>query len=131
MEIADQLKALEAEKKALAEREKQLKELAKEQKAAAQKLEQIVKSSDYETPKELVEALIEHYGITFRGRRKGSTSKKANGAPRRRRTKVTPELRDQVKAEVANGASMNQVAKSREISYSVISKICNGAYDNA
>lgn len=130
MEINEQLKALEAEKKALAAREKELKELAKEQKAAAQKLDQIVKNSDYETPKELVEALIEHFAITFRGRRKGSTNKK-NGAPRRRRTKVTPELRDEVKAEVAEGASMNQVAKSREISYSVISKICNGAYDDA
>lgn len=130
MEIADQLKALEAQKKALAEREKELKELAKEQKAAAQKLDQVVKSSEYASPKALVEALIEQYGITFRGRRKGSTSKKkASGAPRRRRTKVTPELRDEVKAEVANGTSMNQVAKNREISYSVISKICSGTYD--
>jgi len=130
MEINEQLKALEAEKKALAAREKELKELAKEQKAAAQKLEQLVKSSDYETPKKLVEALIEHFGITFRGRRKGSTSKKANGAPRRKRTKVTAELRDSVKAEVEGGVSMNRVAKSREISYSVITKICNGVYDN-
>lgn len=129
MEIADELKALEAEKKALAAREKELKELAKEQKAAAQKLEQLFKSSDYETPKALVEALIEHFSITFRGRKKGSVKKKADGAPRRRRTKVTAELRDAIKAEVEGGASMNQVAKAREISYSVVSKICKGEYD--
>ncbi|GHB93721.1 hypothetical protein [Cerasicoccus arenae] len=129
MEIADQLKALEAEKKALAAREKELKELAKEQKAAAQKLEQLVKASEYETPKALVEALIEHYGITFRGRKKGSGAKKADGAPRRRRTKVTAELRDAIKNEVAGGTSMNKVAKAREISYSVIAKICKGDYD--
>ncbi|MGE9296718.1 MAG: hypothetical protein ACQKBV_10555, partial [Puniceicoccales bacterium] len=119
MEIADQLKALEAEKKALAAREKELKELAKEQKAAGQKLEQIVKQSEYDTAKALVEALIEHFNISFRGRRK-KTATKADGTPRRRRTKVTPELRDEVKAEVENGASMNQVAKAREISYAVI-----------
>lgn len=129
MEIADQLKALEAEKKALAAREKELKELAKEQKAAAQKLDQIFKSSEYETPKALVEALIEHFGVTFRGRKKGSVSKKANGAPRRRRTKVTSELVEAVKSEFEGGKSMNKIAKEREISYSVIAKICSGAYD--
>lgn len=130
MEIADQLKALEAEKKALAAREKELKELAKEQKAAAQKLDQLFKASEFETPKALVEALIEHFGVTFRGRKKGSASKKASGAPRRRRTKVTAELRDAIKAEVAAGKSKNQVKNEREISYSVITKICEGQYDN-
>jgi len=129
MEIADQLKALEEEKKALAAREKELKERVKEEKAVTQRLEQLVKQSDYETPKALVEALIEHFGITFRGRKK-KASKTASGAPRRRRTKMTPELRDAIKQEVADGASMNKVAKTREISYAVITKVCNGTYDH-
>ncbi|MEO0796146.1 MAG: hypothetical protein AAFX93_13330 [Verrucomicrobiota bacterium] len=129
MEIAEQLKALEAEKKALQAREKELKELAKEEKAAAQRLEQLYKQSEYATPKELVEALIEHFGVSFRGRRKGSV-KKASVNGRRRRTKITGELRDSVKTEVEAGTSMNQVAKSREISYAVIAKICKGGYDH-
>ena len=127
MKIESKLKEIEQQKKALQAQEKKLKEMAKEQKAAGQKLEQIVKQSEYETPKALVEALIEYFDITFRGRRKGSAKPVETG--RRRRTKITPELRDEVKAEVNGGASMNSVAKSRGISYAVISKICKGGYD--
>lgn len=128
MQIESKLKAIEEQKKALQEQEKELKELAKEQKAAAQKLEQIVKQSDYDSPKALVEALIEHFGITFRGRRKGSG--KSTSVERRRRTKVTAELRDEIKGEINNGASMNAVSKGRGISYAVITKICKGGYDH-
>lgn len=131
MNIAQQLKAIEKQKKQLQQQEKELREQAKADKAREQKLEQLVKDSGFKTPRELVQALIEKYKVSLRGRRKGSTNAAtaAKEKPRRTRTRITPELRDAVKKEFAAGTSMNAISKERKISYVVVNKICKGLYD--
>jgi hypothetical protein len=92
MSIQDQLKTLEKEKARLVELEKNLLEQAKAQKEIDAKLEAIVKQSGLE-PRDLVFALVDKFGVRLAGRRKGSKR------GRRRRTKITAELRDAVKNE--------------------------------
>lgn len=132
MSIAQQLKAIEKQKKQLQQQEKVLREQAKVNKVREQKLEQLVKESGFKTPRDLVQALIEKYKISLRGRRKGSTagSGESSDKPRRTRTRITAQLRDEVKKEFEAGTSMNAIAKARKISYVVINKICKGQYDH-
>lgn len=135
MDITRQLKNIEKQKKQLLQQEKQLREQAKADKARDQKLEQLVKDSGFKTPKELVQALIEKYKVSLRGRRKGSvntagTRAAAAAGQKRTRTRITPELRDEIKKEHKGGATMNAIAKERKISYVVVSKICKGQYDH-
>ncbi len=51
------------------------------------------------------------------------------GKPRRKRTKVTAELRDQVRAKVKGGLSKNKASQEFGISYLVVNKIMDGQYD--
>lgn len=134
MNITRQLKIIEKQKKQLQQQEKLLREQAKMEKAREQKLEQLVKESGFANPKELVLALIDKYKVSLRGRRKdsgkaGASGRVAESGQRRTRTRVTPELRDEIKKEHKAGATMNAISKARKISYVVISKICKGEYD--
>ncbi len=122
MSIQDQLKTLEKEKARLVEREKNLVEQAKTQKETDSKLESFVKQSGL-TPRDLVFALVDKFHVRLAGRRKGSARK------RRKRTKITVELRDAVKKTVKGGRSMNATAKEYGISYAVVVKMVKGHYD--
>ncbi|MBC2596296.1 hypothetical protein H5P28_18675 [Ruficoccus amylovorans] len=126
MSIHNELKRIEKAEQTLAKQKKKLIEQQKKEKAAHAKLETVVKQSGFDTPKELVEALIEKYGIRLHRRRAAA----AAPSGRRKRTKITPELRDEVKAKLKEH-SMNKVSKDMEISYAVIAKIAKGAYDKA
>jgi hypothetical protein len=125
MNIENELKRIEKSERNLAMQKKKLLGLKKRKKANQAKLATIVKLSEFDTPKELVEALIETYDIQLNGRRalNGHTS-----PSRRSRTKVTPELRDLIKAKLKD-QSVNRVSKELQISYPVISKIARGQYD--
>ena len=125
MNISQELKTIEKEEARLAKMKKSLLAKKKEEEAEAAKLDTLVKNSGYATPKALVEALIEKYGIRLtakRGPKPGATRK-------RTRTKVTKELRDAIKKDVKGGVSMNAASKTHNISYVVVSKIMKGAYD--
>ncbi len=126
MSIDNELKRIEKAAENLAKQKKKLIEQKKKEKAAHAKLDAVVKQSGFDTPKELVEALIEKYNIRLHRRRAAA----ATPSGRRKRTKITPELRDQVKAKLKD-SSMNKVSKEMEISYAVIAKIAKGAYDKA
>ncbi len=122
MDIDKELKRIAQEKKNLQKQRQQLLEQKRTRKAALSKLSTLVKQSGFETPKALMEALIEMYGIELnRGR-------SAAPAKQRKHTKMTAELRDQIRA-MLNDRSMNQVSKELQISYAVIAKVSNGAYD--
>jgi DNA invertase Pin-like site-specific DNA recombinase len=81
-----------------------------------------VKQSGLE-PRDLVFALVDKFGVRLAGRRKGSKR------GRRRRTKITAELRDAVKKALKGGASMNATSKHFGISYAVVVKMNKGHYD--
>lgn len=88
------------------------------------KLDDVVKNSGYKTPRALVKALIQAYGVKLVADSSGSVDIK-----RRKRTRVTIELRDSVKKEVSGGMSMNAASKQFNISYAVVTKIMKGDYD--
>jgi len=126
MNINQELKTIEKEEARLAKVKKSLLAKKQEEEALEAKLDAMVKESGFSTPKALVEALIEKYGIRLSGKR----GPKPGGAARKRtRTKVTKELRDAIKKDVKGGMSMNAASKAHNISYVVVSKIMKGAYD--
>lgn len=123
MNIKTELKSIEKEEARLARKKEELLTKQKEEEALQARLESMVKTSEFDSPKSLVEALIDKYNIKL-------TKKSTGGAKKRRsRTKVTKELRDAIKKEVKSGTSMNAASKKFEVSYVVVSKIMKGAYD--
>ena len=122
MDIDKELQRIAQETKDLKKQKQQLLEQKRKRKAALSKLGTLVRQSGFDTPKALVEALIEMYDIRLG--RVGDTAP----AQRRKHTKMTIELRDQILA-MLKGRSMNQVSKELQISYAVIAKVSNGAYD--
>lgn len=127
MSLLDEIKRVEKEEAKLAKRKKALEARLKEEEEKNQKLDTIVEDSGYATPKALVKALVDRFSL--RAPRGSGISTTAGGNGRRKRTRVTAELRDEIKAEIKGGSSMNQVSKARGISYAVIAKIAKGGYD--
>ncbi|MCG8528237.1 MAG: hypothetical protein MI748_17785 [Opitutales bacterium] len=122
--IEKKLKELENEEKRIAD---QKQKLIEEQKLVEEKQKQLAslfENSGYKTPKELVEALIEKYSI-----RVNSLSSATPGS-KRTRTRITAEVRDTVKSEVAAGNTKMAVSKKLGISYVVVGKITKGDYDH-
>ena len=124
MDLDNQLKEIEEEEARLARQRKELLDQKKKQEALEAKLEKLFSQSGYETPRQLVEALIAKFNVKFSGR------KKAAAPAKRRRTRVTASLRDELKQAIAGGQSKNSLAKETGISYVVISKIEKGEYDH-
>jgi|WetSurMetagenome_2_1015567.scaffolds.fasta_scaffold378299_2 hypothetical protein len=123
-DIEEQIKQLEQEAVGLAQRKAEL-EAEKQRRAELDKnLDEIVQKSGYRSPRDLAQALVSKYGLRL------SRSPVLSGdKPRRRRTRITAQLRDSIKKLVADGASMNSVSKQQNISYTVVTKIIKGAYD--
>lgn len=120
MDLEEQLKALEKERARIEDKKKALQEQIKENAAAEQKLEKLFEESGFATPRALIVALMRKYNV------------RVSGAPtegRRKRTKVTAQLRDDVREAVNGGLSKNQASKKFEISYLVVNKIMAGNYD--
>ncbi len=137
----EELKRLEKEAARLARKREKLEAQLKAEKEAAKWYDQVLKESGYKRAKDFVKALMSHFGIrtvnlTRTGRGAGRAAQGGNGAKRggkaaakRKRTVVTPELRDKVKGALAKGASKGAVAKEFKLSYPVIKKISEGGYD--
>lgn len=124
MNILQEIKSVEKQEAELAQKKKELLALKKEAEAQEAKLETLVKNSGFKSPRELVEALIEKYGLRLGGR----TATEKTGK-RRKRTLVTKELRDLIKKDVQGGISMNAASKKHKVSYIVVAKIMKGGYD--
>jgi malate synthase len=133
-----ELKELEQLASRIAKKKKRIEAQLKEEEETSKWYDQVLKESGYKRPKDFVKALMIHFGIRTvtvgnkSGRGPGRPRKAAAPATstgRRKRTKITAELRDKVKAILAKGNSMNAVSKQMGISYIVIKKIADGAYD--
>ncbi len=124
MDIKKKLKELAKAEARIAKQKKQLLEAESKREQSIKKLEALVKQSSFSSPKELVAALIEHYDIRLPAKKRASS-----GKARRKRTKMTPQLRDELKKAVKDGESMNAVSKRTGISYLVVVKACKGKYD--
>lgn len=127
MSIEKELKALEEQEARLAaERERLLKEFEAEKKRQ-EKLDGLVEKSGYSTPKALVEALIERFNIQIGRLQKGGAVSKAG---RRTRTRVDAALRDKVNKAIKGGMNYSEATREFGVSYPVVRKIVDGAYDH-
>jgi serine phosphatase RsbU (regulator of sigma subunit) len=124
-DIEEQLKLLEQQEASLAQRKAEL-EAEKQRRAELDKrLDEIVASSGYGNARDLAQALISKYGLRLQ-----KAAALPGEKPRRKRTRITAELRDSIKKMVAGGTSMNAVSKEQNISYTVVAKIVKGHYDS-
>lgn len=124
--VANDIKRLERrEAEIKAEKELLLNKL-REEEEERQWLKDTAKAGEYSSPKEMAETIFRLFNIAPSVKR---SSRKTTRTGRRTRTRVTPELRDEIKAQIAGGKSKNQISKERGISYMVISKIEKGHYD--
>lgn len=124
-DIEEQLRQLEQQEATLAQRKAELEAEKQRRLELDKRLDEIVEKSGYRSPRDLAQALISKYGLRLA---------KANALPgekqRRKRTRITVELRDSIKKMVNDGTSMNAVSKQQNISYTVVAKIIKGHYDN-
>jgi len=121
MNYEAELKRIEKEEARLARRKKTLAAKLEQNAEEDAKLESIFQNSGYKTPKALIKALSFKYGVAAAA---GDELVKT-----RKRTRITAELRDSIKAEVNSGTSMNAASKKFGISYAVVTKIMKGDYD--
>ncbi len=124
-EIQNALKELEKKQAQLLEQRKALELQLKEKEKEDKKLEELFQKSGFATPRSLIAALMDKYNV----RTVPTAASPAALKGRRKRTKVTAELRDKVRAAVKGGVSKNQATKDFSISYLVVNKIMDGAYD--
>ncbi|MDR0340286.1 MAG: hypothetical protein LBH53_01840 [Puniceicoccales bacterium] len=122
MSVDEEIRVIEKEARRLAKRKEALLRLHQEDSEKAQKLSSLYEGSGYSSPVDLVEALIRRFGLRVTG--ENSFQRK------RKRTRVTGQLRDTVREDCRKGLSMNAASKKYNVSYAVISKILNGFYDS-
>ena len=133
-----ELKELEKLANRIAKKKARLEAQVQAEKETAKWYDQVLKESGFKRPRDFVKALMGHFNIrtvslakTGRGPgRPPKTAKKpqARTTGRRKRTKVTAELRDKVLGYLEKGNSKNAAARHFGISYIVIKKIEDGAY---
>jgi multidrug efflux pump subunit AcrA (membrane-fusion protein) len=123
-DIEEQLKQLQQQEANIAQRKAELEAEMQRRSDLDKRLDEIVKNSGYTSPRDLAQALISKYGLRL-ARAAAITGEKQ----RRKRTRITAELRDNIKKLVNDGTSMNAVSKQQNISYTVVAKIIKGHYD--
>lgn len=133
-----ELKELEKLANRIARKKARLEAQMEAEKETAKWYDQVLKESGFKRPRDFLKALMKHFGIRTvslaktGGRGPGRPPKQATKAKtgtRRKRTKITAELRDKVKAALGKEASKNTASKRFGISYIVVKKIEDGAYD--
>jgi hypothetical protein len=140
----NELKELEKLANKIARKKQRIEAQLQDQLEAAKWYDQVLKESDFKRPRDLIKALMAHFGIrtvSLSGAKRGpgrppkaadakaAGKAKAASGSRRKRTKVTPDLRDKVKASLGKGTSRNATAASLGVSNLVVKKIADGLYD--
>ncbi|MGC9450345.1 MAG: hypothetical protein ACP5I4_02770 [Oceanipulchritudo sp.] len=134
----NELKQLEKLANRIAKKKARLEAQIKADAETAKWYDQVLKESGYKRPRDLVKAMMEHFGIRTvslaksrrgPGRPPKSDAKAAAKTGSRKRTRVTAGVRDEVKGALDKGMSRNAASKNFGISYIVVKKIADGAYD--
>lgn len=86
----------------------------------AREIETLVERSGYEA-RELVKRIIDVFRL-----RGGSANRRGD---RQGRTRITKDIRDMVKRELAAGKTLDQVARDTGVNYTLVGKISKGVYD--
>lgn len=122
MSVHAELREIQKEQARLEARRQRLENKAATDEGLKAKIEAFAQENGFSSGKAFVKKASDIFGVFAAG----GTS--AMG--RRKRTTVTSDLRDAVKAEVSAGKAKNAVSKERQISYIVIDKIVKGQYDH-
>lgn len=139
----NQLKELEKLATKIAKKKAKLEEQLESEKETAKWYDQVLKESGFKRPRDFLKALMGHFGIRTVSLTKEAKAggKRGPGRPpkpagvkpasgsKRKRTKVTADLRDKIKADVQAGTSKTAIGKKYGISYLVIKKVESGSYD--
>lgn len=138
-----EIKELDKLAKKIAKKKQRLEEQMQADAETAKWYDQVLSESGFKRPRAFIKALMEHFGIrevslTKKKRGPGrppkaaaaKTTGKKKSTGRRKRTKMTAALRDKIKAALKDGMSKNAAAKQFGISYIVIKKVEDGAYDS-
>ncbi len=120
--IERELKKLERKEKLLAKKREALLDQQRLLQNNTDQVKKIFESSGYSSPAELVQALSSVYGLRGAG-------KIAKVGGKRQHTRVTVQLRDQVKQALAAKQSKTQIIRDFGISFPVVAKIEKGGYD--
>ena len=123
----NELKELEKQEKRLARKKERLEAQLKAEKEMAKWYDEVLKESGYKRPRDLIKALMAHFGIrtvslaqSKRGPGRPAKDATKTGGGKRKRTKVTTAVRDTVKEALGKGMSTNAASKKFGISYIVI-----------
>ena len=156
MNLKKKIKDLEKEEARLAREREALSDELKNAEALDGKLDALVDNSGYKNARTLVDAIIAKYSLRM-GKRKGvaaasakapakavrkavpeaapkkaaKAAAKAVSAPaktRRKRTKITAQLRDSVLKAIKGGMSKNAASRKFTLSYAVVGKMVKGIY---
>ena len=127
--LKEEIKKIEKEEAKLAKMKAKLEAEIKKVQEKDKKLEGFMQKSGFKDPRALVKALIAKYNLRGFGAASAAGKVKKKGE-RRKRTKVTAKLRDDIRKSVKAGTSMNQASKDFNISYAVVQKVTAGKYDN-
>lgn len=126
-DLTNEIKRLEAETAKLEKQKAELLRKQEEEEQRLKQLDQIVENSGFESAKQLIEALMARYRISpSQLSRKGT----AGGGSGRTRTKVTADLRDRIRADLATGMSKTAVGAKHGVSYLVVRGVETGKYDH-
>lgn len=143
--IEAQLKKVTKEQERLAKEKAALEAKIAEKAAQAEQFNEMKMAAGFRRPKDFIKALMEHFGVmemkldipeemeaTERVTRKRAARKTAKKAAKGsgKRIRVTAELRDRVKAALAEGTGRMKVGREVGVSYPVVKKIAEGGYDN-
>lgn len=121
-DIKSEIKRLEVEQAKIGRAKEKLLKEARELQQQGAKLEKLVKDSGFKSPKALVEALVLQYSLRLSRKAKGKTG-------RRKKTKVTPALRDQIKADLKAKMGPSAISRKHGLSYAVVANVKKGVYD--
>jgi len=122
MSVHSELREIEKEQARLEAKRRRLESKAAADAGLKAKVDVFAAENGFSDGKAFARKLADIYGVV--------DSSATTPSGRRKRTKITADLRDAIKAEVASGKAKNAVSKERQISYIVIDKIIKGAYDH-
>lgn len=123
--IKKELKEIEKDEAKIARKKQRLLEKEEEFREMDNNLERLYQESGFNAPKKLIEALAVKYDVKI-----GSSTSSTGSKKPRKNTRMTPELRDEIKREFENGKSVNAVASDKGISNAVVKKVKEAKYDH-
>lgn len=126
-QIKEELEEIEKYQQQLEQKKVALQQRLQKEAELEMKLDEIVEQSGYDSARSLVLALVRKFNLRLSAI---NTPEEAPAKTRRSRTLITPELRDAIRQDAAEGKKKLAISRDRDVSYSVVNKVFKGDYDH-